>query len=318
MNHLWTPDLYLVATLTAAASPRPCLTSMASTAGVLRCAVCRVDHDSKPEDIKPLYGIRDCFRSSSGVQTLKGPHFPCKLHSENEYTMFCSRCLVLICDSCIDEEHDGHPMRKLKKYLIEIIESHLGKPFMEGIVECREKLATSIRLKRSKLENLTSETTSVKSEIASMLQFQELIDQYDVVVRSEVRDKIAHKNFLLMELSRNDYLILIMKNSELLSDNRSVSVGTQTKIPKTCVATEAKSTVVSALIQTDDSFLQGKSAELVVLDRFDDVFADENEESKCDCGFKHQLDLHLNIPVFLFVYSQFSSTNHLRLDLPVK
>ena len=112
---------------------------MASTAGVLRCAVCRVGHDLKPEDIKPLYGIRDCFQSSSGVQTMKGPHLPCKLHSKNEYTMFCNRCLVMICDSCIDEEHDGHPMRKLKKYLMEILESNFGKPFMEGIVEYREK-----------------------------------------------------------------------------------------------------------------------------------------------------------------------------------
>ena len=109
--------------------PRPCLKAMEVSCGGLCCAICRMEHNLRSEDIKPLYGIRDFFQRSENVSQL-----PCSIHFAKNYSLWCNNCQVMICDECFDD-HDGPVVRKLKKYLVEKIESKLGKPLIEGLVE---------------------------------------------------------------------------------------------------------------------------------------------------------------------------------------
>ena len=120
--------------------PRPCLTSLQNENSGLRCAVCRADHNVKAEDIKPLYGIRDYFQGSSNAEVKNSYRFPCSVHPNKDFTFWCTNCNEMICIDCIEEQHDEHPVRNLKKYFIGKIEAKLAKPFNEGIVEYKKKI----------------------------------------------------------------------------------------------------------------------------------------------------------------------------------
>ena len=125
--------------------PRPCLTGLKNPSGGICCAICRVDHDLKPEDIKPLFGIRDLIQGISESRVQESPvQIPCSTHQAKDCTLWCKTCDVMICFECIGDEHDGHPVRKLKSYLVEKIESQLGKPLQEGVEEYKSGLMRKI------------------------------------------------------------------------------------------------------------------------------------------------------------------------------
>ena len=107
--------------------PRPCLSGLKSLTGGLNCAICRVDHDLKPEDIKPLYDIKDYLLKKAST-----PDIPCSAHTSKECTFWCYHCELMICFECTENEHDCHFVRNLKKHLIAKVESLFGN---HGVME---------------------------------------------------------------------------------------------------------------------------------------------------------------------------------------
>ena len=84
--------------------------------------------------------------------------------STQECTIWCKNCNIAICDECLEGEHDGHSMRKLKRYLIEKFEAKLGKSLKDEILEYREEIEKIIGSKRCEVEK--SQMASIESEIA--------------------------------------------------------------------------------------------------------------------------------------------------------
>ena len=179
--------------------PRLCLDAL-KNGGSLRCAVCRVDHNLKAEDIKPLYGIRDFIQGTSSQQSqIATPELPCTNHGSHECSYWCNDCNAMICALCFETEHDGHSVRSLKNYLTQKLESQLGKNRLNSRVrELSDNLTQSIELMKVR-------KVSLEKDITEALQKQEVIDDYCKFLTSGDGDvKKSREIILLYRLSRLD------------------------------------------------------------------------------------------------------------------
>ena len=170
--------------------PRPCLSGLKGLTGGLNCAICRVDHDLEPEDIKPLYGIRDYLLKKAST-----PDIPCSAHTSKECTFWCYHCELMICNDCTEDEHDGHFVRSLKKYLIAKVQSLFGNSWRDGIANYREKLEKMRASQKFEIQNL-------KMRIEKQLQVVQLqsngIDScQETFSRGNVQKRVSETLFLL-------------------------------------------------------------------------------------------------------------------------
>ena len=109
----------------------------------------------------------------------------------------------MICIDCIEEHHDDHLVRNLKKYLKGEIETKLAKPFKEGIAECKKILEQIIQSTASELERCRLESQTIESQLTHLSHHNELLDHYDEVSRSSVLGLIARETKLLVKNIRN-------------------------------------------------------------------------------------------------------------------
>ena len=110
---------------------RNCLKSMENSEGLLVCAICREEHNLKAEDIKPLYGIRDFLQRDD--EKLASNELVCSLHQKMECTLWCCDCDIMICGTCLENDHDGHLTRSLKRCLREKVQSKFGSSPLERV-----------------------------------------------------------------------------------------------------------------------------------------------------------------------------------------
>ena len=239
--------------------PRLCLTSLQSKEDGLRCAVCRKDHNLRAEEIKPLYGIRDYFQGSSELDTNDNFRLPCSVHPKKDHTFWCSNCKVMVCDDCIEEIHDNHSIRRLKKYLMGKIESELGKPFHEGIAECRKWVEKNIQATVSKLEQSKLEVLSNENRLGLALQKKELFDQYEKISGTDAPNLLSREIQFLMKILDSglaDLKLDFSRNTEAIGSASvpvCASISTQTiELTVSEVNTTKKYTIyVSSWTQTD-------------------------------------------------------------------
>ena len=157
--------------------PRLCLNSIENSAGGLRCAVCRTDHDLKPEEIKPLYGIREYLEGSYGSKKKKLPVIPCTVHKKEECTFWCMQYNVTICVECTEHQHDEHAIRNLKT-LVAKKTSLFGKSLLEGTRKYSETLRAIIDSETSQLKKLKSEVAKIEIRFMDAQNQRRIIDEY--------------------------------------------------------------------------------------------------------------------------------------------
>ena len=184
--------------------PRQCLESIANDVGGLRCAVCRVDHDMRACDIKPLYGIRDYIQGSSKVDDLY--RLKCSLHVNKECTLWCSTCDEMICDDCIDNQHDDHPVRKLHKVFVEKLEAKLGKPIEDGLVAHLENLKQIIDSKSLALATSKSRVSTLETELLGLRDHKLFVEQYTDIMKIKTPNKNLNPTDLLVKISQSNLL----------------------------------------------------------------------------------------------------------------
>ena len=140
--------------------PRPCLSGLKGLTGGICCAICRVDHDLEPEDIKPLYGIRDYL-----LKKQTNPNIPCSTHRGKECSFWYLDCELMICFECTENEHDCHFVRNLKKHLIAKVESLFGKSWCDGIANYREKLEKMRASQKFEIANLKMRMEEIEKQL---------------------------------------------------------------------------------------------------------------------------------------------------------
>ena len=189
--------------------PRSYLSAPKDDFGRMRCAICRIDHNLKPDDIKPVYGIRDDVHESVRIKTMT-VFLPCSVHENKECIFWCYTCGIMFCDQCFDE-HDDHSNRKLKKHLVKTVEEKLGKSLKEGIVQYRENLHNIFHFKYSELEKLKLHIAEIEEEMEKVEKQIKVLDDY-VEISGNGSGDSEHENFLLLGLSNLD-----MKNQTVLN-----------------------------------------------------------------------------------------------------
>ena len=158
--------------------PRLCLTSMENSEGGLCCAVCRTNHNLKAGDIKPLYGIRDFLHGVSELRSTERKLLPCPVHESTDCSLWCKTCDVMICVDCIADLHDGHPVRKLRSYLVEKVESQFGRPLVEGVNTYREELKRGVELRKDIIAEIKIKMTQLEEELESIGDHIDNIDDF--------------------------------------------------------------------------------------------------------------------------------------------
>ena len=207
--------------------PRLCLNSMINAMDGLCCAVCRTDHDLKPKDIKPLYGIRDCFLANSNSQTETGPDVFCTEHKDKECSFWCIECEVMICAACTEDQHDCHPVRNLKKYLVEKVESLFGKSLMDATTEYDEKLRMLIDSETLQLAKAKLEVSEIENRLTLARKQRRIIGEYIGAMNNSYKGERANETVLLLNMSNlqlmSAYLGRVLDESEKSSVSISAS-----------------------------------------------------------------------------------------------
>ena len=222
--------------------PRTCLSALKIPRGRLKCAVCRIDHNVQVGRMKPLYGIRDFFQGvqeASCQESKKDWRLPCSVHKENDCTFWCSHCSVMICDDCLEEYHDDHAIRRLKKYLMEKIESQLGKPFHESWSKYGKDLETSVASLVRKSEKLKNQISNMERELPIMSQHKKWLEQYHDVSKTNKSASQLKEVFILTKVSESGLLDL-----KHFTDETANSKSVQTEnvfLSKASVKTESPS-----------------------------------------------------------------------------
>ena len=157
--------------------PRRCLFLLEQKPNVLTCAICRNDHNSKPTDIKPLYGIREFFDSQERNGKERKERKKCDVH-QKQYAFWCTTCKVMICEDCFDNAHDGHLVRRMKKYLEEEIQKFLKMDKIRGLSKFQTHLEETQEAVCTRLQFRKNEVTKLQLFRKNASQLQEKINLY--------------------------------------------------------------------------------------------------------------------------------------------
>ena len=127
--------------------PRTCLVTMENGDVSITCAICRSDFNLRAADIKPLYGIRELFNGTEqSLQTGKLGGIGCGKHSGMQCNLWCIECKVNVCDLCFQDDHDEHPVRNLRKHLIQKLETTLDNKMHEGLLQYKNSLKQCVKV----------------------------------------------------------------------------------------------------------------------------------------------------------------------------
>ena len=157
--------------------PRRCLFLLEHKPNVLTCAICRNDQNSKPTDIKPLYGIREFFNSQERITKENKSQKNCNLH-QKQYSLWCTTCKFMICEDCFESTHDGHLVRKMKKYLEEEIHKFLKMDLIEGLSKLQAHLEETQKAICTRLQSRKHEVTKLQLFRKNASQLQDKINLY--------------------------------------------------------------------------------------------------------------------------------------------
>ena len=219
--------------------PRTCLNSMQSGDNKMTCAICRSNFFQRVSDIKPLYGIRDHFGRSWPFESenRSSKILSCQKHSEMECKLWCLECDINVCEQCIEQNHDGHPVRNLRKHLMEKIEAKVGQEWYRGMTSYLLSLETLVSTSEQKLREL-------RMKVSSIEKFIDDCKQKETIVRScinPVEEKCGQsfskiETSLLLQLSciqftlpscsvYLDFLNSASTQVEISQSHRAVQVG---------------------------------------------------------------------------------------------
>ena len=208
---------------------RSCLESLSVPGGGILCAMCRVEHRVKINDLPPLYGIRDFIHSFVESKPPVGAYVPCSNHVEYVGTLWCHPCEVVLCDGCFDD-HDGHLVRRLKNYLIEKIEAKWGTPWRETFIQDRPALQKRLENKTSELEELTEQIEQVRAEIETLNQHEKLINEYSKFLNQQVPNNKTTETFLLFKISKIEPLGCTKRVTEEYMDPKKDQLPSATRV----------------------------------------------------------------------------------------
>ncbi|XP_035668675.1 tripartite motif-containing protein 3-like [Branchiostoma floridae] len=95
-----------------------CLEKWATTQQPFRCPTCRQPANlpakgvpSLPDCDRRIVNLCDQLRNQ-GVSEL---NYCCSVHDDEEFRVFCKQCKVPVCETCLEEAHDGHPTTTLRR-----------------------------------------------------------------------------------------------------------------------------------------------------------------------------------------------------------
>lgn len=183
-------------------SPRTCLETLFVTPeGRIQCAVCRREHRVKTNELPALFGIRDFIQNFMKPKKLAENCFPCSKHADKEGSFWCSECELAVCDDCFDD-HDGHLVRKLKKYLIGKIEANFGKPWHENMMRYRRTLCHVFETKAAEMDELSKKLSNVRAELEKAQEQVNVINTYLKFLETEPSDRKCEETYLLQQLSK--------------------------------------------------------------------------------------------------------------------
>ena len=163
--------------------PRRCLFLLEQKPNVLTCAICRNDHKAKPTDIKPLYGTREFFHSHEKNGKEHKNQKSCDVH-QKQFTLWCTTCKVMVCEDCFEDTHDGHMVRKMKKYLEEEIQKFLKMDLIEGLNKLQVHLEETQKTVSTVLESRKNEVTKLQLFRKNASQLRDKINLYLISKRN--------------------------------------------------------------------------------------------------------------------------------------
>ena len=76
--------------------------------------------------------------------------------------LWCLKCDVAICDDCIEMDHDGHPVRNLRKHLLDVIEKKMCSSSYTDLESFVTDLEQRFESCDTQIKRLNSETLDVK------------------------------------------------------------------------------------------------------------------------------------------------------------
>ena len=245
--------------------PRPCLVMMENGEHTMTCAICRSDFSLRAADIKPLYGIREYFKGTEQLsQFCTSSGIKCERHWTKECNLWCTECDVTVCELCIQDEHDEHPVRNLRKHLTHKIEQKFGTKIPETIIQYQTSLEKCVDLNSRMFTQLHKRYESVKDFLVNAESKQQLLHKY----LNSIKDGSTCRLSILQELSEID----LEAPGPVYHEDGVKSLGVQVK-PSTkslvvqvkpskveCFSQTAQTINVSASVQTEKSVDKGETA----------------------------------------------------------
>ena len=187
--------------------PRNCLDALANAEGTLICAICRCDFNMRAQDIKPLYGIRDYF-DAQGQASKNQNGVECKQHVSMDCNLWCLRCQIPVCDDCMENEHDEHPVKHLRKYLVHQIEQKLGNNIYDELTSHLKVLDETIEQQERMLPTLEDRVANIQSFLTEARKKRDAVSRYfENMDRLRSNETVKCDASLLLELSGIDFNI---------------------------------------------------------------------------------------------------------------
>ena len=184
--------------------------------------MCREKFNLKASQIKPLYGIRDCFNQEKISHRDKtSAELFCEQHATMECKLWCTQCNVKVCEACIRDLHDEHTVRDLRKHLVRKIEEKLGTNIQEGLAMFSKDLEKINKVLDKRLASFGQKSHSLET-IRS--EFQLITDRFEKC-SYVMDDGVLSDLTFLLKLSEFDFRHY--DSLEFLESRNSVAVQTE-------------------------------------------------------------------------------------------
>ena len=148
---------------------RNCLRTLENDERSVKCAICRSEFNLAVDELKPLYGIRDHLAKTKQQFCQREPTGPlCNEHNTSEIKFWCLKCEIKTCELCIQDNHDGHSVRNLKRHLVEKLEAKFGENVIESLRLSLAKLEERNELNNRDLISVESRGQTLRDSIADV------------------------------------------------------------------------------------------------------------------------------------------------------
>ena len=179
----------------------------------------------KATDVKPLYGIRDFLHQQSQSNLLcddkVDDRLSCKFHTGAALTLWCTKCDVMICNVCFGENHDGHLVRSLRKYLEDRFKIKMAKSFPKGVDSYHQEAEAIIGQCDEKIKSLKSELKKWKECRETTLERKRIVDQWKPALSESLSFKNSDYNYVMLFLNQDFQLPKLPKQKSKQPTNVS-------------------------------------------------------------------------------------------------